>query len=41
MCIRDSKDTESRYAGKSSGGDPFTKDIYHYLDGGLEMIKNL
>ena len=35
------KDTESRYAGKSSGGDPFTKDIYHYLDGGLEMIKNL
>ena len=35
------KDTETRNAGKSSGGDPFTKDIYRYLDGGLEMIKNL
>ena len=35
------KDTESRYAGKSFGGDPFTKDIYHYIDGGLEIIKNL
>ena len=35
------KDTETRNTGKSSGGDPFTKDIYRYLDGGLEMVKNL
>ena len=35
------KDTESRDSAKSSRGDPFTKDIYHYLDGGIEMIKNL
>ena len=26
---------------KSSLGDPFTKDIYVYLEGGLEMIKNI
>ena len=26
---------------KSSLGDPFTKDIYVYLEGGLEIIKNI
>ena len=35
------KDDESSGVGKSSGGEPFTKDIYLYLDGGLEMTKNL
>ena len=27
--------------GKSSGEEPFTKDIYVYLEGGLEMIEKL
>lgn len=35
------KDDELRGVGESSGGELFTKDIYLYLDGGLEMTKNL
>ena len=35
------KDKEKVGKGKSSGGEPFTKDIYVYLEGGLEMIKNV
>jgi CubicO group peptidase (beta-lactamase class C family) len=35
------KDGELSGVGESSGGEIFTKDIYLYLDGGLEMTKNL
>lgn len=35
------KDKKSTLRGKSTGGDPFTNDIYVYLDAGLEMIKNV
>ena len=35
------KDKEKGSNGKSSGSDPFTKDIYVYLEAGLEMIKNV
>lgn len=35
------KDKANESKGKSSGGDPFTKDIYVYLEAGLEMIKNV
>ena len=35
------KDREKESKGKSSGGEPFTKDIYVYLEGGLEMIEKL
>jgi len=35
------KDKEKVTNSKSSGGDPFTKDIYVYLEAGLEMIKNV
>ena len=35
------KDKEKGGKGKSSGGHPFTKDIYVYLEAGLEMIKKL
>ncbi|CAI8221150.1 MAG: 6-aminohexanoate-dimer hydrolase [Flavobacteriaceae bacterium] len=35
------KDKKSTLRGKSTGGDPFTNDIYVYLDTGLEMIKNV
>ena len=35
------KDKEKSPNSKSSGGDSFTKDIYVYLEGGLEMIKNV
>jgi predicted ribosomally synthesized peptide with SipW-like signal peptide len=33
-------DKEKASKGKSLGGEPFTKDIYVYLEGGLEMIQN-
>ncbi|MDB2315294.1 serine hydrolase, partial [Flavobacteriaceae bacterium] len=35
------KDKDKESKGKSSGGEPFTKDIYVYLEGGMEMIKNV
>ena len=35
------KDAESSREGKSYGGEPFTKDIYRYIDGGLKLIENL
>jgi len=35
------KDKEKGGKGKSSGSDPFTNDIYVYLEVGLEMIKNI
>ena len=35
------KDKKSTLRGKSTSGDPFTNDIYVYLDAGLEMIKNV
>jgi CubicO group peptidase (beta-lactamase class C family) len=35
------KDQEKENKGKSSGGEVFTKDIYVYLEEGLEMIKNV
>jgi CubicO group peptidase (beta-lactamase class C family) len=35
------KDREKESKGKSSGREPFTKDIYVYLEGGLEMIEKL
>jgi CubicO group peptidase (beta-lactamase class C family) len=35
------KDREKEIEGKTSGGESFTKDIYVYLEGGLEMIKNV
>ena len=35
------KDKEKATNSKSSVGDPFTKDIYVYLNAGLEMIKNV
>ena len=35
------KDREKESKGKSSRGEPFTKDIYVYLEGGLEMIEKL
>ena len=35
------KDKEKGGSGKSSASDPFTKDIYVYLEAGLEMIKNV
>ena len=52
MCIRDRddimvvrlghlKDRSSSKEGKSSGGEPFTKDIYVYLEGGLKMSENV
>jgi CubicO group peptidase (beta-lactamase class C family) len=34
-------DKEKAPNSKISGGDPFTKDIYVYLEGGLEMIEKL
>tara|TARA_A100001015_G_scaffold4017_3_gene5283 strand:- start:24399 stop:25574 length:1176 start_codon:yes stop_codon:yes gene_type:complete len=35
------KDRSSSKEGKSSGGEPFTKDIYVYLEGGLKMSENV
>ena len=35
------KDKEKVPNTKSSGGDPFTKDIYVYLEAGLEMNNNV
>ncbi|MGA0373187.1 MAG: serine hydrolase domain-containing protein [Flavobacteriaceae bacterium] len=35
------KDKEKVNKNKNYIGDPFTKDIYVYLEGGLEMIKNV
>ena len=35
------KDKDKESKGKSSGGEPLTKDIYVYLEGGMEMIKNV
>ena len=35
------KDKEKGGKGKNSGSDPFTNDIYVYLEAGLEMIKNV